>query len=78
MPQDEYLAAFDSLVRTSKIRELGASNFTAPRLGAALDLAAAQGLTRFTVAQDRWSLVERRIESGLLPTITERGLVELP
>jgi aryl-alcohol dehydrogenase-like predicted oxidoreductase len=78
VPQDEYLAAFDSLVRTSKIRELGASNFTAPRLGAALDLAAAQGLTRFTVAQDRWSLVERRIESGLLPTLTERGLVELP
>jgi aryl-alcohol dehydrogenase-like predicted oxidoreductase len=78
VPQDEYLAAFDSLVRSGKIRELGASNFTAPRLGAALDLAAAQGLTGFTVAQDRWSLVERRIETELLPTLTERGLVELP
>jgi aryl-alcohol dehydrogenase-like predicted oxidoreductase len=78
VPQDDYLAAFDSLVRSGKIRELGASNFTAPRLGAALDLAAAQGLTGFTVAQDRWSLVERRIETELLPTLTERGLVELP
>ena len=77
-PQDEYLAAFDSLVRSGKVRELGASNFTAPRLRAALDLAAAEGLTGFTVAQDRWSLVERGIESQLLPTLLERGLVELP
>jgi aryl-alcohol dehydrogenase-like predicted oxidoreductase len=78
VPQDEYLAAFDSLVRSGKVRELGASNFTAPRLRAALDLAAAQGLTGFTVAQAKWSLVERRIETQLLPTLVERALVELP
>jgi aryl-alcohol dehydrogenase-like predicted oxidoreductase len=78
VPQDEYLAAFDSLVRSGKVRELGASNFTAPRLSAALDIAAAQGLTGFTVAQDKWSLVERQIETELLPTLVERGVVELP
>jgi aryl-alcohol dehydrogenase-like predicted oxidoreductase len=78
VPQDEYLAAFDSLVSSGEVRELGASNFTAPRLRAALDLAAAQGLTGFTVAQDKWSLVERRIETQLLPTLLERALVELP
>jgi aryl-alcohol dehydrogenase-like predicted oxidoreductase len=78
VPQDEYLAALDSLVSSGEVRELGASNFTAPRLRAALDLAAAQGLTGFTVAQDKWSLVERRIETQLLPTLLERALVELP
>ena len=78
VPQEEYLVAFDSLVTSGKVRELGASNFSSPRLRAALDLAATQGLTGFTVAQDRWSLVERGIEGELLPTLADRGLVELP
>jgi aryl-alcohol dehydrogenase-like predicted oxidoreductase len=78
VPQEEYLAAFDSLVTSGKVREIGASNFTSSRLRAALDLAATQGLTGFTVAQDKWSLVERGIEAELVPTLAERGLVELP
>jgi aryl-alcohol dehydrogenase-like predicted oxidoreductase len=78
VPQDEYVVAFDSLVQSGKVREVGASNFTSARLRSALDLAAAQGLTGFTVAQDRWSLVERGFESQLLPTLVERGIVELP
>jgi len=78
VPQEEYLVAFDSLVTSGKVRELGASNFSSPRLRAALDLGATQGLTGFTVAQDRWSLVERGIEGELLPTLADRGLVELP
>ena len=77
-PQEEYVVAFDSLVRSGKVREVGASNFTSARLSSALDLAAAEGLTGFTVAQDRWSLVERGVESELVPTLVERGLVELP
>jgi aryl-alcohol dehydrogenase-like predicted oxidoreductase len=76
--QEEYVVAFDSLVQSGKIREVGASNFTSERLRSALDLAAAQGLAGFTVAQDRWSLVERGIERSLLPTLEERGVMELP
>jgi aryl-alcohol dehydrogenase-like predicted oxidoreductase len=78
VPQEEYVVAFDSLVHSGKVREVGASNFTAARLRSALDLAAEQGLTGFTVAQDRWSLVERDLETELLPTLVERGIVELP
>jgi aryl-alcohol dehydrogenase-like predicted oxidoreductase len=78
VPQDEYVVAFDSLVRSGKVREVGASNFSSPRLRAALDIAASEGLTGFTVAQDKWSLVERGIEGELLSTLTDRGLVELP
>ena len=77
-PQEEYVVAFDSLVESGKVREVGASNFTSARLSSALDLAAAEGLTGFTVAQDRWSLLERGVESELVPTLVERGLVELP
>jgi len=76
--QQEYVAAFDALVRAGKVREVGASNFTAGRLTSALDLAEREGLTPFTVAQDQWNLVERGIEGSLVPTLRERGLVELP
>jgi aryl-alcohol dehydrogenase-like predicted oxidoreductase len=75
---DEYVVAFDSLVRAGKVREVGASNFTSDRLTQALDVAAAEGLAGFTVSQDQWNLVERAIETSLLPTLRERGLVELP
>ncbi len=75
---EEYVVAFDALVRSGKVREVGASNFTSDRLRRALDVAAAQGLTAFTVAQDKWNLVERDIEDTLLPTLVRRGLVELP
>ncbi len=76
--QTEYVAAFDGLVTTGKVREVGASNFTAERLDSALDLARGERLTPFTVAQDKWNLMERQIESTLLPTLQKRGLVELP
>lgn len=76
--QADYVAAFDGLVRAGKVREVGASNFSASRLASALDIAAAEGLTPFTVAQDKWSLVERGIESVLVPTLQERGVVQLP
>jgi aryl-alcohol dehydrogenase-like predicted oxidoreductase len=78
VPQEEYVVAFDSLVRSGKVREVGASNFASARLRSALDVAAGHGLAGFTVAQDRWSLVERGIESDLLPTLVDHGLVELP
>ena len=75
---EEYVVAFDALVRSGKVREVGASNFTSDRLRRALDVAAEQGLTAFTVAQDKWNLVERDIENTLLPTLLRRGVVELP
>jgi aryl-alcohol dehydrogenase-like predicted oxidoreductase len=78
VPQDEYLGAFDRLVRDGKVREVGASNFTADRLVSAAAIAGDGGLTPFTVAQDNWSLVARDIEYALVPTLDELGIVEIP
>ncbi len=78
VPQEDYVSAFDALVRAGKVREVGASNFSATRLSSALDIAAAQGSTPFTVAQDLWNLVERSIETDLVPTLRERGITQLP
>jgi aryl-alcohol dehydrogenase-like predicted oxidoreductase len=78
VPQEEVLAALDGLVRAGKIRELGASNFAASRLASAAAIAEAEGLTPFTVAQDLWNLVERDIETALVPELERLGVVQLP
>lgn len=78
IPQEEYVAAFDALVTAGKVREVGASNFSADRLASAVAIADAAGQSRFTVAQDQWSLVERGIESTNVQTLAELGIVELP
>ena len=76
--QDEYVAAFGALVAEGKVREIGASNFTADRLRSAVDIAAQSAVAPFTIAQDKYSLVERDIEGSLQPTLIELGIVELP
>jgi aryl-alcohol dehydrogenase-like predicted oxidoreductase len=76
--QEEYLGAFDALVRAGKVREVGASNFSAERLRSAADVARANGLVPFTVVQDQWNLVERDIEGEHVATLGQLGLVELP
>jgi aryl-alcohol dehydrogenase-like predicted oxidoreductase len=78
-PQNEVAAGFDALVRAGKVRELGASNFTADRLGSIIDLAEARGLTPFTVLQNEYNLVERK-EFGpeLQRLCLERGIAMLP
>jgi aryl-alcohol dehydrogenase-like predicted oxidoreductase len=78
VPQEEVLTAFDRLVQAGKVREIGASNFAADRLRSAAAIAASEGLTPFTVAQDQWSLVERAAEIDLVPTLDELGIAEIP
>ena len=76
--QEDYVAAFDSLVTAGKVRAVGASNFTASRLRSAVEVAQAGGLTAFTIAQDQWSLVERGVEASLVPTLADLRITELP
>ena len=76
--QEDYLTAFDALVKAGKVREVGASNFTAERLRSAAAVAKDAGLTPFTVAQDQWNLVERGAESTVVPVLAELGITELP
>lgn len=64
--QEDYLAAFAKLIDAGKVRALGASNFHAMRLKAALDLAAKEGLPHFRVLQPEYNLVSRRKFEGEL------------
>jgi aryl-alcohol dehydrogenase-like predicted oxidoreductase len=78
-PLEETLAAFDRLVRAGKVRALGASNYGAGRLAAALDISAREGLARYEVLQPEYNLIARdKFEGPLQQLCLTRGLGVLP
>jgi aryl-alcohol dehydrogenase-like predicted oxidoreductase len=75
--QVEYMGAFNELVEVGKVREIGASNFTYDRLTSANTVAKEVGHQPFTVAQDRYNLIERGLEE-VLNNLDGIGVTELP
>ncbi len=68
-PIEETLAAYQELIKQGKVRAIGASNFTAPRLAAALETSARLGLPRYETLQPQYSLVERGEFEGELEAL---------
>lgn len=65
-PMEESLEALDKLVRDGKVRHIGASNFSAERLAAALKVSGGNGLARYEVLQPCYNLYDRQdFEGGL-------------
>ncbi|MDG2522628.1 aldo/keto reductase [Caulobacter segnis] len=65
-PIDETLEAYDRLIKAGKVRAIGASNFTAPRLTESLKVAGDKGLPRYETLQPGYNLYDRsEFESGL-------------
>ena len=79
LPIGEIVAAFDGTVKSGKVREIGASNFSSERLSAALEAAGSLGLTPFTVLQNQYNLVSREDYGPELQQLcTQRGIAMLP
>lgn len=75
----QIVAAFDGAVQSGKVREIGASNFSAERLSAALHAAETSGATPFTVLQNQYNLVARDAYGpGLQRLCVEHGIAMLP
>ena len=78
-PLEQVVQGFDALVVQGLVREVGASNYDAARLGEAHDVATANGLTPFTVLQNEYNLVERKdYPPELQQLCLERGIATLP
>lgn len=78
-PLEETLAAFDKLVRQGKVRHVGASNYSGPRLAKALRISKDNGLVSYISLQPKYNLVEREAyETSLLPVVQEHTLGVLP
>ena len=72
---DETLLAFAELIGEGKVRAIGASNFSAARLAAALDASQVHGLPRYESLQPLYNLYDRApYEAELEPLCRARGL----
>ena len=60
-PMAETLGAFAELIQAGKVRAIGASNFTAPRLAEALRVSAALGLPRYESLQPLFNPLDRAV-----------------
>ncbi|RXZ66203.1 aldo/keto reductase [Pelagerythrobacter rhizovicinus] len=79
LPVEQIVEAFDGTVASGKVREIGASNFDAARLSAAIETAEASGRAAFTVLQNEYNLVSRhRYGEDLQALCTARGIAMLP
>lgn len=77
--QHETLEAFAELIRDGKVRAIGASNFTAPRLEEALDISARFGLPRYESLQPLYNLYDRAgFENELEPLCRNHGVGVIP
>lgn len=71
-PLEETLAAFEALVSAGKARYIAASNYSAPRLAAALAASDAIGARRYVALQTHYNLVHRDEYEGDLEALCAR------
>jgi aryl-alcohol dehydrogenase-like predicted oxidoreductase len=77
-PIEETLQALDDLVRSGKVRYIGASSMWAWQFAKALFRADARGWTRFVSMQDHYNLLNREEEREMLPLCLDQGIGVIP
>lgn len=74
-PLEDTLGAYADLIKAGKVRAIGASNYTAPRLAEALDVSERLGLPRYESLQPLYNLYDRAVfEDALEPLCLARGV----
>lgn len=74
----ETLSTLDGLVRSGKVRYIGASNFAGWQLQKAVDLSRQNGWEQFTCLQPLYNLLDREVEWELAPVCQNEGLGIIP
>ena len=77
-PIEETLEAYGALIKSGKVRAIGASNFTAERLAASLEASEKLGLPRYESLQPEYNLMVRDFERELAPLCARHGLGVIP
>jgi len=74
-PLEETLGAYAELIAEGKVRAIGASNYSAPRLAEALAVSAQLGLPRYETLQPLYNLMDRAAyEAELEPLCRAQGI----
>jgi aryl-alcohol dehydrogenase-like predicted oxidoreductase len=77
-PVEETLQAMNDLVQAGKVRHIGASNINAPQLREALAVSDRLGVHRYQSVQNAYSLLEREVETEVLPLAAAERLAVTP
>jgi aryl-alcohol dehydrogenase (NADP+) len=77
-PLEETLEALDSLVRSGKVRYLGASSMAAWQFAKALYTAKEHGWHRFVAMQNHYNLIYREEEREMNPLCIDQGVALIP
>lgn len=75
---EDTLSTLDGLVRSGKVRYVGASNYSGWQLQKSIDLAKANGWEPFTCLQALYNLLDRDSEYELLHVVRNEGLGMIP
>jgi aryl-alcohol dehydrogenase-like predicted oxidoreductase len=76
-PLEETLQAFDDLVRQGKVHYIGVSEWSAPQIADALEIADEMGLDRIVSNQPQYSLLWRVIEAEVVPLCESEGIGQI-
>ena len=77
-PLEETLRTLDDMVRSGKVRYIGASNYAAWELMKALGTSERLGLNRYVSTQTSYSLADRTSEAELVPLCLDQGVGIIP
>ncbi len=78
-PIDETLEAYAALVKAGKVRAIGASNYSAENLAAALGASERRGFPRYETLQPNYNLYTRsEFEAKLQPLCVREGIGVIP
>ena len=77
-PWEETLETLDGLVKSGKVRYLGASSMAAWQFSKLLHMQERNGWTRFISMQDHYNLLAREEEREMLPLCQDAGVSTIP
>jgi aryl-alcohol dehydrogenase-like predicted oxidoreductase len=77
-PIEETLRALDDLLRAGKVRYIGCSNFAAWQVCEALWTSRVHRLSSFVTVQARYNILERQVESEIVPCCQAYGIGVIP
>jgi len=78
VPIEETLEALNDLVRTGKVRHIGASSGPAWRMAQALSASERRGWARFVSMQNHYNLIYREEEREMVPLCRHEGIGMIP
>jgi aryl-alcohol dehydrogenase-like predicted oxidoreductase len=76
-PLHETMRAFEDIVRAGKALYIGISEWTAPQIKAALDIADQMGFDRLVSSQPQYSMLWRVPEAEVMPLCREEGIGQI-